>query len=222
MSGLWRRFDFGRVGLAQPPQDRSLDEFERPDGVRFRIKVVAESEHRGCLLGEADQIRPLLYNEEDAPPLPLIDVEAANLGGEIWRVWFPDQPNERVTLQISDRIEDHRGRARDPLFCALVLPSVLREILTRILVVTSYQFDDESESDDDSNADMEDWRERWLAFVTTRLPNVGNPPPLPRGDGGVKDLDSPDWVDVLDWINRSASAFAEQREMLGAMIRHWA
>src|SRR5437588_12975876 len=40
-STLWRRFDFGCVGMIRPPEDRSLDEFGVPEGILFRLKVSA-------------------------------------------------------------------------------------------------------------------------------------------------------------------------------------
>src|SRR5438093_603771 len=91
-STLWKRFEFGRVGTIQPPQDRSLDEFGVPEGILFRVKVSAEGESLGKLLAEADAIRPRLPDEQDEHGQPLIEhMPADDIGDELWRVDFSGQ-----------------------------------------------------------------------------------------------------------------------------------
>jgi len=49
------RFDFGRVGLIAPQNDRRLALFHDPNTVLFRVKVTSETgSERGKLLAEAD------------------------------------------------------------------------------------------------------------------------------------------------------------------------
>jgi hypothetical protein len=206
LSALWKRFDFGKVGLRSQPDDRSLDEFEHPEGILFRVKVSSEGERLGCLLGEADGIRPQLPNENQIPSIPLIDVDRGPLGGEPWIVTFPDGAAGMPHLIINDRIEDWNSRARDPLFRSLVLPAVMRQILTQIFII---------DGDLGIEDDPDDWRQRWIRFAEG-LPNIGGPPP-PLDSG--EDLGNRD--DLTGWITDSVSAFSVRAGLMNTLLTIW-
>jgi len=79
----YMRFDFGKVGAMRIPVDRFLRDFDSPEGVLFRVKVVTSAAPHGLLLGEADQIRPRKSTEEDQNRMPLLPVVPEDLGDEI-------------------------------------------------------------------------------------------------------------------------------------------
>src|SRR4029077_18655632 len=66
------RFDFGSVSVPKVPADRHLSDFLTVENVLFRLKVPAASGRPGLLLGEAEQLRPRLPNEEPQRRLPLL------------------------------------------------------------------------------------------------------------------------------------------------------
>lgn len=206
LSALWKRFDFGRVALRDPIQSLSLNEFDHPEGILFRVKVSAEGVHKGRLLGEADGIRPVLPDQTDQQSDPLIEVDYGPLGGDLWRISFPDGDTAMPTLVINDRIEEWQLRARDPLFQGIVLPAVMREILMRILVI-------DANAGDEENPD--DWRQRWLKFSES-LPDVlVHPSALEPG------RDLTERSDLTDWINDAVSAFGKRSGLTDNLISRW-
>ena len=193
----WMRFDFGIVAAIEAPADCRLTEFETRDGVLFRVKVTAASAPTGRLLAEADQLSPLRQKESDEQPRePLLPIKPEDLGEETFRV---DYAGERPILKINKRAGDWRTLARHPAFVCLVLPEVLREILTRVLSIEEYY-----ETEDDS-----DWRARWLRFGSL-IPGSSEPP---------ASKDEEDRFD--DWVNDAVAAFARLHHMRNRFNLFW-
>jgi hypothetical protein len=191
-STVWKRFDFGRIGMIQPPEDRSLNEFGVPEGILFRVKISAgEGEIAGRLLAEADKIRPRLPDEQEQYGEPLIQHMAADdIGDEVWRVDFTGEMpllkiNSRVPMGVDQFLIDTQHRA-------VFAPAVMRQVLTRILVIER----DTGDEDDDS-----DWRQRWTRFasqlVTSEYP------------GTVED-DNGNLTTIEEWIDGAVEAFVNR------------
>lgn len=187
-STSWKRFDFGRVSIVQPPADRSLSEFEVSEGILFRVKVSAEGDALGKLLGEADAIRPRQPDEDEGHRTPLIDPMPFNLGSEIWRVSFEDP---RPLLLINEKITGWSELVREPMFRALAAPAIMRQILIQILVIEGDIGDDE---------DPNDWRANWLRFCEN-LPSVSECPGPVDDDEGNREA-------VEIWIDDAVGAFS--------------
>jgi hypothetical protein len=138
------RFDCGTVGSFTPPEDRRLTEIDS-SSVRFRVKIVDESQGGHQIVAVADNIRVFENDLAETARIPLLPVQfAATLGEQAWRVAFEaDMP----LLELNNRIEGIQKTAReDPLFFALVYPAAIRTILTQILLVDRYEsFDEEDE-----------------------------------------------------------------------------
>jgi len=197
LSALWKRFDFGRVGLFEAPEDRSLNDFDHPEGILFRVKVSADGEHQGRLLGNADGIRPKRPGQDKQPGVPLIDVDSAPMKGALWCIRYPEFDSDMPTLVMNEKIDDWNSRARDPLFRAVVLPEVMRQILTRILIIDA-EISDEDEPDC--------WQQKWLRFAES-LPNISDhPEPLQA----MEDL--MDRVELSDWIEDAVNAFGKSQD----------
>ncbi len=203
LSALWKRFDFGRVGLRQTPPDLSLAEFDHPQGILFRVKVTAASENRGRLLGEADGVRPQLPGEDELPPKKLIDVDREAMKGELWRVAFPETGAEVPTLFMNADIEDWHSKAKDPVFQALVMPAVMRQILAQVLIVDA----DVGDEDDPTC-----WQQRWLHFAESR-PGMMNHPEC--------DADDVTHADLMDWIDDAVRAFGQQSGLVNHLLSVW-
>lgn len=163
----YMRFDFGTTGAITPPasEARLLTEFEGSNGVRFRVKVV-DCTHDAQLLAEADGVLPLTPEEAEQNKLPLLPVRSEDLGHEIWRIEFPEGVQDRPILLVNINAGDHTAIVRSPAFMALAWPALLREILTRILVI-----DEHTELDDE-----DDWHCQWLQYARRLLPTHEAPP----------------------------------------------
>lgn len=180
----WMRFDFGTAGQIVYPPDLTLSEFGPPQGILFRVKVTAASAPHGQLLAGADRVRPELTEGEAAESLLPVKPDST-LGDEIFRVDFTDQP----ILLVNDKLGQWKEAAAEPIFVSLVYPSVLREILTRILIL------DRGTDDDDTDS----WRNLWLALAR-RHPGVGS---CPEDSGDVEGR--------AEWIDSVVSAFCKEK-----------
>jgi len=190
----WMRYDCGTVSAPQAPQDTTLRQFETPDGIHFRVKVTS-AQSGGMLLAEADNI-PLLTPEQDREDrLPLLPLVPKDLGHEVWQVDFS---GERPVLAVNKAVEDWHALAADPFFVALVLPHVLRQVLTRILVIDKYN----------DMEDQEDPQTRWLIFGAAVL--GAGPPPEPDNNTAVQ-----------DWIDEATACFSRRNRLMDRFNISW-
>lgn len=156
------RFDFGTVSLLRPPPSCELGDFDSEDAILFRVLVTDTSLRYGMLLGAIDQIRPTDPAEPDEDRKSLLPVEPGDLGEQVWRLEF----GAEVVLQVNRALPDWRQTVMSPNFKALVYPSIVRQVLTRILILDEYDDDD----------DPDNWRSNWLTFAK-RIPGVPSPIP---------------------------------------------
>jgi hypothetical protein len=174
-STRWMRFGLGRVGLITDTRGRELSSFDDVDNLRFRIKVVEPG--TGKLLALAQGVTPYSPDEEaDRSQTSILPVRSTDLreSGVCWKVEYGEQD---VTLLIEKGLGGKEQVVRSPLFKGLILPNVMREILSSL--VASNDWDAEAE-------DIFDWRSKWLRFV--RLLGGG----IPKKEEGA---DNEDWVD---------------------------
>jgi hypothetical protein len=135
------RFDFGTVGNLTPPANCRLSEFGTLTGLRFRVKVVSTAEPRGRLLAVADRINPRNQQQQSLPRVPLLAVRAQDLGREVWRLDFSDEP----MLLVNPRVVPKKHLVESIEFQTLALPEILRSILNRILLVEKVRNAEESD-----------------------------------------------------------------------------
>lgn len=180
---IWTRYDFGIVGAIQPPGDCSLARFGTPEGIHFRIKVTDPSSYHR-LVAEADGLQLREADSRSVPTESLLRIISAPIESAIFRLTYDD---DGPVLEISKDAGEKTEIAKDPAFSALVYPSVLKEILTRILLVDKH--------DDVDNLDL--WQSQWLRFAMGL-----------HGVGAVPEVTDQD--DVEDWIADAISSFAKQ------------
>lgn len=185
-SNAGQRWDLGTVG-----NPRSLSDAERritdvDEGAPFRVFVVA-SDGSGRLLGHARNIRA------KQPVESLLHLsESTELGAEVWRIEFYDVGQPK--LLINKNIEGISGIVTDdPSFYALVIPDVLRALLTQIVIV------DPQERDDDSGG----WHVDWLNFAARYAPADRKEPPRP-----IHDADEERQKEARAWIDDIVGNFA--------------
>lgn len=183
---LWMQWSWGTVSAFRVPVDRKLTEFDVPDGVLFRVRVVqpAGTEHHK-LVAEADGISFVKAGEADDQRRHLLEPVPEALDQQLWKLDFEFDPPR--LLVNKDALPSWKDMARSPQFIALVYPEVLRQILTRAL-------DDWTEEDDETG-----WEADWVRF-SKNLGGLGPVPPL--------DL----MVERESWIEEAVSAFTRRQQ----------
>jgi hypothetical protein len=132
------RFPFGTVGMKHVPQSLSLTEFDDPDGVRFRLKVLGTGDQAGLILAEADKISPSDLTEREHAR-SFIAVRPSDLGYVAWRLTFDES---QPVLQINSRLGDWQSFLRRSPVRALLMPEIVRQVLREAV---SFEGDEEDQ-----------------------------------------------------------------------------
>jgi hypothetical protein len=186
-SQWYRRYIFGTIGNVRPPADRTLAGLPSADSLRFRVKVVTRSGHRGRLIAAASGLKAI-NSPAALADQGILDFSVQDIGEAVWTLTFD---GDLPALVLNSDIPRADAVAKDPLFAALVYPAIVRAILSRVVFVEEVDLQDE---DDVS------WAGRWLAFARTF-----NPDPLPsRGDSAEQ---------LMTWIEDTTRQFESQRQM---------
>ena len=190
----WMRFSFGQIGALRPANNRDLTQFDSPIGLHFRVKVTPIGDtHR--LIAEADQISFLRPEQDEGERMPLLPIKPQKLGDEIYRLDFS---GDRPLLLINNDAGNYAEIGRSPAFISLVYPSVLREVLVRVLIIEKH----------DDDTDLEDWKSLWVRFATLQP--------------GLGELPDPDEIEERsDWIDKAVTAFAKQLQCRAKFAEYW-
>lgn len=186
---LWMQWPWGTFSAIRVPANRQLTEFDVPDGVLFRVRVVqppGPESHK--LVAEVDGIQPVKAGAADDRRRHLLVPVPDALDQELWKLDLEQEPPQLLVNR--DAKPSWKQLARSPHFVALVYPEVLRRILTNILIE-----DDWSEDDEGS-----DWQSDWIRFAR----NLGGLPLLPQ-PGLKSDRDA--------WISGAVAAFARRMQL---------
>lgn len=122
------RFYFGTVGVRKDPISTQLSEFDVPDGVRFRLKVLGTGDHTGLILAEADNLVPSDIEKDHERSFVL--VRPADLGPVVWRLSFDDS---QPVVEVNDKVGDWRGFLRRAGIRSLILPEIVRQVFREAL-----------------------------------------------------------------------------------------
>jgi len=181
------RWQFGTVGQPVIPSEaeRRLSDFGSGTGVRFRVKVVearadVSQGQPARVLAHAEGLRPRAPSDEDdrAESLLCVDWGEDDAFRHLpWRLEF-DESSDPLLRISRHLVPDKDAFVAHPAFVCLVLPEILRSVLTRILVI------DQDRGDDD----IANWHALWLKFAAG-LPGIGAPP--------LEITDSEDWIDAV-------------------------
>jgi hypothetical protein len=188
---LWMHWPWGTIENPKAPEDRRLLEFDVPDGIWFRLKIVQPPGHEhNKLLGEAERIPFVQAGEEENKKRPLLIPIPMELGNQLWRV---DLEQEEPVLHVNqDCRPSWVDAAKNPHFISLVYPQAMRMILERALV------GDNAWSGDD---DPDSWQSRWVQFAQI----LGAPDDVP---------DRHDREGRLAWIDEAVELFAADHKLL--------
>ena len=185
---LWMQWSWGTVSALRTPVDRRLAEFDVPDGILFRVRVVqppGQEHHK--LLGEADGLPFVKAGEADDRRRHLLVPVPDALDQQLWKLDFESDPPR--LLVNKDAKPSWQDMACSPYFTALVYPEVFRRILMRALMSE----DGWTEEDEEGG-----WPADWVKFAK----NLGGLGPVPS----VK-------TDRENWIEEAVGAFCRRLEI---------
>ncbi len=186
---LWMQFPWGTTSAMQPALNRRLTEFEVPDGILFRVRVVqppGQEHHK--LLGEADGIPFVKVGEASAQRKPLLEPVPDALDQLLWKLDMESDPPKLLVNREAQ--PTWKEMARSPHFIALVYPEVMRRLLTASLIENEW-----SEDEDQSG-----WESDWVRFAR----NLGGlPTPPPASDKESRS----------GWIEEAVAAFARRHQL---------
>src|SRR5262249_35811968 len=143
---------------------------------------------------EADKIPVRRPEDSEDHRLPLLPVQPADLGSQVWRLDFSNEP----ALLINKGVGDWRAGARSPVVRSLLWSAASPEVLTPIPFMDDYPDLD----------DRDEWRTRWLLFASSN-PGVGDPPAE-----DARDL-------FEDWIESAVEAFAKRQQLFNHFLAFW-
>ena len=189
-SNAVQRWDFGTISSINEPADEDRRMRDVPRSSQFRVLVVA-GDGSGRLLGHLPSIRPLQPQES---LLPVEEVGEDQLGEEVWRVDFGDGGDSPVLLLNSAVTGISEIVRTDTPFRSLVMPAVLRTVLTQAVI------DQRADAEDDEQSSWTGWFR-----LAERLHPDAETPGL-----GFEASDS-EVEEARNWIESVVRAFAKDR-----------
>lgn len=178
-----QRFDCGTVAACTPPEDAGLSEVAQGGRHLFRLKIVSPAGSGNRLLATAERMQASEGPADRDNRESLITVVSReHTGGIPWTLDMDTE--EQPALVMNSAIPGAISRIRnDPVFRALILPALIREILMWIF-----------DRGDGAAASADSWQGRWIQFA--ERVNSGSTVPA---DG--------DPAAVSQWIDDVVSAF---------------
>ncbi|MHC8597724.1 hypothetical protein ACYVVU_05460 [Arenicellales bacterium IMCC55707] len=187
-----QRFDFGTIANPVAPQNRVLDSVDLTGTTLFRVRVVDESGDIGRLIGAADSLRP--EGDDDQNRESLMVLKSRDLGSVPWQVEL-DAGGSKPALLVNNRIPDAINRAKnDPTFYALVMPAVLRQVLTDMAL----------NEDAEEDLDADGTRQQWIQMaegLNSTIPKSG------------------DREEKLSWVEGVVQAFCQSNEIIDVLVK---
>ena len=196
----YERFAFGTLAAIDSAGRRKLELFTPDERVMFRLKVVDSRGDSGMILAMADKIQPA--STEALNQSSLLHVCVRPLDGVVFKVEIHD--DDFPTLVLNSGLdgacaEGIKAYSKNPIFRALVFPEVVRQILTRYLVIDCIS-GDAAEADDDGEGHAADQpSHKWIRFARSH-----NPDAIP----GVASGD--DCTPIIDWIDRTVGLIGQR------------
>ena len=195
------RFDLGTVGMPNPVRPLEISSLK---GARVHFDLVVVDGATGRKVANADKLKPVVVGGEavraDNSLLPVDTTKG--LDGLYWRIDYCEKDEEGMkdapVLLVDEEASSSTDLMGDASLRVAVLPSSMREILGRVLLVDEHRYE----------AAGRDWRNSWLRFAT-RL--VGDEPPsldVPQHevDQAREECDA--------WIQRAVEMFCNKHAFL--------
>lgn len=176
------RIDLGAAKSEIRVNNINLKEFDHIELINFRLKVI--NPYNSRIMGMADNLKPFTRcKDDDRNYKSILPIVSANLGddGVIWKLDFDEQ---KVVLQIEERLGTKEQIASSLTFKSIILPAAFQQILTRVTQNECAQ----------EMLDPEDFCAQWILFVE----QLGVKAP-------AEDLD-----DYDEWISDAIAALSKR------------
>lgn len=166
-------------------------EFDSPEDVQFRLKIVNPSDKKltGCVSGLRERAKKQ-QTDSEANRVPLLPVnwaaETDNLSGRFWKLDM-----NGPTLLVAKGKFASLGDVNQPAFKALAFPSIMKEALTEAFIT---RFDNPPA-----------WAENWERLA--QILGAEERPTLPDGESSRQVIQGY-FEDVREWIDSVAALFA--------------
>jgi hypothetical protein len=186
----YKRLSLGPVGSFKP-DSKKVGAFTSEDVLRFRIKVVDETQSHGLILAALDGIA----TKDPLPPNSILFFRPDDLGDIVYDVEC--STHEEPILLVNNRLQsiDIREMAQtNPVFLALAFPSVVKDILLQILFTDRIY-----ETGDDA------WQNRWLYYIVN-ICGAPLPPEIDEEETGKILNDD----ELSEWVDTAIQAFCRQ------------
>ena len=190
-----KRFEWGRAGNLCPPENRELNEVPFPP--KFRVMALAVEDSRQ-ILALNNNVKPKWDRATTSDARELVHVQEEDLGEEVWRLDFGSSDDIPV-LKVNRNIDGMSNAVRtDKAFRSLVLPEVMRAILTHMVLV-------ERADPDDTQRIWYDWFGFVGQFHAEKCPNL------------LEVNDEDEQAEAKQWINDAVAVFAQTRFNAGKL-----
>ena len=140
-----KRFYFGTVGNIIQPKERSLVDFSSFSGINFRLLIISDHENRRRIIGVADRLTPEIGAQARSAgvnKISILPVEMSDSISEAWKISFDTE--EQPVLILNSMLKDIRQRVETDAFTRfLILPHIIRVVVSRMVYVDHAQLDDE-------------------------------------------------------------------------------
>lgn len=189
------RVECGTVAKPELPCGEGLTEFDSPEGITFRVKVVGVSGHSdGKLLAAADGLRATT-DGEPGDRQSLLPVRPADIGQLLWMLDFDDTGSP--SLVINKFVPNGWNElARQPYFRALVFPEVIRQVSVWVI---------ENLTDAMENSDSP--AVPWVEYFKLELGQDLSTMEIPSDDEGSRQ-----WAQ--EWADEIAEKFSRKHRFL--------
>ena len=188
------RIERFRVGtVAELTQTEFVLPIEESERFTLALKVIAPNDPKRRILRYAEGIKIAFGKERERGSRSILAFSADDLGDVLWKLEY--ESNE-VVLVVNSAFADFGDLFLDGCYAPLLLPEIIRSVLTRALY-------ERRDSLPENNEDIEEsWSSQWLLFAKgfsrdSEFPSLSN--------NGEYDFNAAD-----EWIDEVIEAFCSK------------
>lgn len=185
----YMRFEYGKVGKVEKPNNTYLSNFVGMDTVFFRVKVVDEDTATGRILALVSGIKLQDEEPQERNKLSLLHVVFQDLGQELYNLGF--DTDSFPILIVNSNLKNPRVLIRSDTLITTIYPAVVKEIAYEIAM-----------DDEDYNLDDDCWQGYWLRYFNSIL-KLNSPKPNHDDSSDLK----------RDWIEEVVKTFCYRNKI---------
>lgn len=199
------RFDLGTIGMPKPISPIEISSLR---GARVNFDLLVVDGATGRKVANADNLKPDDKGGDQVPTgVSLLPVDnSRSLDGPYWRLEYCEKDEEGMkdapVLLVERSTASSTDLMGDATLRVAILPSAMREVLSRILLVDEHEYDPAGR----------DWRNAWLRFAARLVGD--NPPNVAVAEHALDQARA----DCEAWVQRSVELFCARHEFLKQLL----